>query len=211
MLARARHDPIEMSTEALGKKKLTLVDRIGAHLSVAPIARVVRSYRDPDVLDIGCGYRAHVLLAIADHIRSGVGIDESVSELARSHTKLRFLEGAAEQRLAELPAASFDIVLMISVLEHLWEPLDALKRCHELLRAGGSLVLNVPNWAGKAFLETSAFRLGWTTPDSIDDHKTYYSKRELWPLIVRAGFKPSRIRMQTHKLGLNLFAVAEKG
>jgi len=200
-----------MNTEALGKTRLTLVDRLGAHLSVRPIARIVRRYCAPDVLDIGCGYRAHVLLALGDHIRSGVGIDESVSEEARSHAKLRFLEGPAEQHLVSLAPASFDVVLMISVLEHLWEPVDALKRCHALLRSGGSLVLNVPNWAGKTFLETSAFRLGWTTPDSIDDHKTYYSKRELWPLIVRAGFKPRFIRMRNHKLGLNVFAVAQKG
>jgi 2-polyprenyl-3-methyl-5-hydroxy-6-metoxy-1,4-benzoquinol methylase len=199
-----------MATQALGKSKLTLVDRIGAHLSLAPIARVVRRYDMPAVLDIGCGHRAHVLLALAPHIREGIGIDESVSDQAKTTPKLAFLEGPAEERLAELAHRSFDVVLLISVLEHLVDPVAALAMCHALLRPGGTLVVNVPNWQGKVFLELSAFRFKTTTADSIDDHKMYYGKRDLWPLLVRAGFRPSRIHMRTHKLGLNLFATAQK-
>lgn len=204
--------PSSMGTEALGKtKKLSFVDKFGAWLSVAPIAAVVKRYDHPDVLDIGCGHRAHVLVALESHIGKGVGIDESVSDEARASRKLSFLEGSAEQHLAALPPESFDVILMISVLEHLWEPVDALKSCLRLLRPGGSLVLNVPNWAGKVFLETSAFTFGMSEPDSIDDHKTYYAKRDLWPVMVRAGFRPRNIRMRYHKLGLNLFAVGVKG
>ena len=44
----------------------------------------------------------------------------------------------------------------------------------------------------------------------MDDHKMYYDKRDLWPLLVRAGFKPSAIRLSYHKFGLNLFAAAGK-
>jgi hypothetical protein len=38
----------------------------------------------------------------------------------------------------------------------------------------------------------------------------YYNRRDLWPLLVRAGFKPSRIKLKYHKFGLNLFAVIQK-
>jgi hypothetical protein len=44
----------------------------------------------------------------------------------------------------------------------------------------------------------------------MDEHKMYYSKRELWPLLVHAGFKPSRIRLQYRKLCMILFATAIK-
>jgi hypothetical protein len=44
----------------------------------------------------------------------------------------------------------------------------------------------------------------------MDDHKMYYDKRDLWPLLVRAGFKPSRIKLRVSQIGLNLFAVASK-
>jgi hypothetical protein len=36
----------------------------------------------------------------------------------------------------------------------------------------------------------------------------YYDKRDLWPLFIRAGFKPSEVKLRYHKFGLNLFAVA---
>jgi hypothetical protein len=44
----------------------------------------------------------------------------------------------------------------------------------------------------------------------MDEHKMYYDKRDLWPLLVKAGFLPSKISMRYHKFGLNLFAVAKK-
>jgi SAM-dependent methyltransferase len=185
------------------------MDRVGTHLSRSPIRRVVLDYREPVVLDIGCGYHASLLRYLRPQIASGTGIDSEVSEEARAVPGLRFLQGTAEETLPRLADGSFDIVLMVSVLEHLWEPLDALRQCRRLLRPEGSLVLNVPSWLGKEALELASFRLKLTDQvDSIDDHKTYYDKRDLWPLVVRAGFKPSAIRMHYHKLGLNLFAVA---
>ncbi len=77
-----------------------------------------------------------------------------------------------------------------------------------MLAPGGVLIVNVPTWAGKTFLELSAFRLGLSPAGEMDDHRTYYGRRDLWPLLVRAGFRPSRIRLVYHKLGLNLFARA---
>jgi hypothetical protein len=50
----------------------------------------------------------------------------------------------------------------------------------------------------------------WTPKVEIDDHKMYYDKRDLWPMLVRAGSKPSQIRLRSHKFGLNLFAAARK-
>ena len=64
---------------------------------------------------------------------------------------------------------------------------------------------------GKRFLELSAYRLGLSPPEEIDDHKAYYSKRELWSLLRRGGFKPREISVHTHKFGLNTFAVCEVG
>lgn len=199
-----------MATAALGKSPLTVIERIGAHLSIAPVERVVRRYARPRLLDIGCGHRAHILVSLADRIAHGTGIDESVSAAAKSHGNLTFLEGTAEDHLARLAPETFDVILLVSVLEHLCEPLAALRRCRDLLRTGGTLVVNVPNWAGKEVLELVTFRLKMSPPESIDDHKTYYNKQQLWPLLVQAGFRPSQIRMRYHKLGLNLFATAVK-
>ncbi len=178
---------------AYGQNGLSLVDRFGVFLSQRPIRNVIAKYASPDVLDVGCGYEASQLRGLAPIIGSGVGIDARVSDAAKSTPKLRFVEGTAEEALPSLEPASFDVVTMISVLEHLWEPLEPLRHCRRVLRSGGSLVLNVPNWLGKEALELTTFRLKLSkTVDAVDDHKTYYDKRDLWPLLVKVGFKIER-------------------
>ena len=71
-------------------------------------------------------------------------------------------------------------------------------------------MINVPTWSGKVFLEFAAFKLGVSPAEEMDDHKMYYSKRDLWPLMVKAGYRPSQIRLRYHKFGLNLFAVGTR-
>ena len=44
----------------------------------------------------------------------------------------------------------------------------------------------------------------------MDDHKMYYDPRDIWPMLVRAGFKPSRVKVFRHKFGLNTFASCVK-
>jgi hypothetical protein len=68
----------------------------------------------------------------------------------------------------------------------------------------------VPSWRGKRFLELSAFRLGLSPAEEMDDHKMYYDPRDIWPMLVRAGFKPSRVKVFRHKFGLNTFASCVK-
>jgi hypothetical protein len=65
----------------------------------------------------------------------------------------------------------------------------------------------VPSWVGKRVLEFLVFRLGMSTADEIDDHKTYYSPRQLWPLLVRAGFLPHNIKCYRQLVGVNTLAV----
>jgi ubiquinone/menaquinone biosynthesis C-methylase UbiE len=123
---------------------------------------------------------------------------------------LSFVTSSVEDALPELPSNSFDAVLFISVLEHVWDPLASLSHCQRVLKAGGRLLVNVPTWYAKPVLELSAFRFGTSPACEMDDHKMYYSKRDLWPLLVRAGFKPSRIQMRYEKLCMILFSTSIK-
>ena len=62
----------------------------------------------------------------------------------------------------------------MSVVEHLWEPDLSLRAFRRLLRPGGVCAINVPSWRGKRALEFSAFKLGLSPAEEMDDHKTYY-------------------------------------
>lgn len=197
-----------MRAESFGQRGLSFVDRFGVWLSRRAVFRLLDRYDHPSILDIGCGYEARLLRDLAPRLGAGCGIDVSISPEALAARPLSFIQRPVEQALAELTPATFDVIMLLSVLEHLREPLPVLDACRTLLRPGGTIVINVPTWMGKPFLEFSAFRLGTSPALEMDDHKMYYSKRDLWPILVRAGFKPSGIRMRYHKFGLNLLVSA---
>jgi SAM-dependent methyltransferase len=201
--------PGDMATrrEAYGEHRVSAVDRFGVWLSSRAIARSLGGRRDLDALDLGCGYHAALLRVLRSRLRSGVGVDVRIAPEARADPLLSFVETTIEDALPAMPDGSFDLILFISVLEHLWRPVWALEHCRRLLRTDGLLLVNVPTWRGKIFLEYSAFRLGTSPAIEMDDHKMYYDKRDLWPLLIAAGFKPSRARLKYHKFGLNLFAI----
>jgi SAM-dependent methyltransferase len=188
----------------------TFMDRLRIRLVGHSIFRGVPNRSGLRVLDLGCGFHANYLRALGPRLSEGVGVDFRVSEACRADPKLRFLLTSIETALRDLPEDEFDVVLFISVLEHLWDPQEALRGCHRVLKKDGALLINVPTWSAKPVLETSAFRLGTSPACEMDDHKMYYSKRDLWPLLVRAGFKPSAIRLRYQFLGMTLFSMARK-
>jgi SAM-dependent methyltransferase len=194
------------SDSSYGQKGLTIVDRFGVWLSQKAILESLKDSRNLDVLEVGCGYNATLLLSLNRYINKAVGIDFKISSDIKGIPKYEFREGNAGKILPELVENSFDAVLLISVLEHLENPLDILLSILRVMRPGASLIINVPTWFGKKFLEFSAFRLGLSPKIEIDDHKMYYDKKDLWPLLVKSGFKPSCISMRYHKFGMNLFA-----
>ena len=197
-------------SESYGQKGLSLLDRFGVYLSRRAILRWLPARAGLHALDLGCGYRAMLLRSLLPHLESGVGVDVQVDPEVKKDSRLSFVEDTLENALPGLDDDRFDVILLISVLEHLADPLTALEHCRRVLRPGGTLFINVPTWRGKFFLEFSAFRLGTSPAVEMDDHRMYYDKRDLWPLLVRAGFKPSRLRLKYHKFSLNLFAMAQK-
>jgi SAM-dependent methyltransferase len=196
--------------ESYGQHRLTLADRLGVWLSQRAIRRTLPGRNDLEVLELGCGYRATQLLALERKLKRGIGVDFQIAPELKTREKFEFHQGTIEEILPKLESETFDVVMLISVLEHLMEPQFVLESAWRLLKPSGLLLVNVPTWVGKWFLELSAFRLGLSPKVEIDDHKMYYGKRDLWPMLVHAGFKPSQIRMHYHKFGLNLFAVATR-
>jgi len=193
----------------LQKETATVVDRFGVWLSGRQIRRYVPGFAGKRVGDFGCGYDAAFARTIAGEVASLVLVDVALADDLKADGRVRAIEGRLPDALAPLPAASLDVVLIVSVLEHVADPAGLLREVKRLLAPGGVALVNVPSWRGKKFLEFSAFRLGLSPAAEMDDHKMYYDVRDLWPMLVAAGFRPSRIRCFPHKFGLNTFAVCE--
>jgi SAM-dependent methyltransferase len=196
--------------ESYGQHGLTLADRLGVWLSHRAIRRHLPARTDLEVLELGCGYCATQLLALEPRLKRGIGVDFQIAPELQNRNRFTFYQGTIEQIIPKLEGETMDVVMLISVLEHLVEPQLVVQTAWRFLKPSGLLLINVPTWAGKRFLELSAFRLGLSPKIEIEDHKMYYGKRDLWPMLVRAGFKPSEIGLRYHKFGLNLFAAAKK-
>jgi 4-hydroxy-2,2'-bipyrrole-5-carbaldehyde O-methyltransferase len=120
---------------------------------LAPLVRWVVAERHPRrVLDVGCGtgvYLVHAATAGGPQLTGlGVDLDAAVVELARQRLAsadlaARFEVRRADVRAVELPAASFDLVLLFQNLYYFAEEERAglLRRLHGLLTPGGALLL----------------------------------------------------------------------
>ena len=187
----------------------TMVDRFGVWLSGRQIRRFVPTFAGKRVGDFGCGFDAAFARTILGDVASLALVDIVIADDLKADPRVRAIEGRLPEALAALPAASLDVVMIVSVLEHVADAPGLLREAKRLLAPGGVALINVPSWRGKTLLEFSAFRLGTSPAAEMDDHKMYYDVRDLWPMLVAAGFRPSRIRCFPHKFGLNTFAVCE--
>jgi SAM-dependent methyltransferase len=194
---------------AFGQDGVTFMDRAGVWLSAHQIRRRVGGFEGKDVCDFGCGFEATLMRSVLANVRSATLIDIAVADDLKSLPKVTVMEGELPGVLAKVPDESLDVILGMAVLEHLWEPAETLAHCRRVLRPGGICAINVPSWRGKPVLEFLAFRLGISPACEMDDHKTYYDPRDLWPLLVRAGFRPHGIRCFRHKFGFATFAVCK--
>ncbi len=182
------------------------MDRFGVWLSGAAVRRHA-DFAGCRLGDFGCGYDAAFARTVLSQVASATLVDLSLAGDLKAHPKVTALEGSLPELLPGIESASLDVALCLSVLEHLWEPQETLSELRRVLAPGGVAMFNVPSWRGKPLLELAAFRLGVSPAEEMDDHKRYYDPRDLWPLLVRAGFRPSQIGCHRHKFGLNTFAV----
>jgi SAM-dependent methyltransferase len=189
----------------------TLPEKVGHWLSEYRITKVAPSFAGLTVGDFGCGYDAEFLRPHLDRVAHATLVDVSLAPDLKSRANVTAIEGVLPEALTAVPDDSLDFVLCNNILEHLPDPLGALVHFRRIVKPDGICYFNVPSWRGKFFLELVAFKLRWSAAAEIDDHKDYFDPRDLWRLLVRAGFRPSEIRCGAHKLGMNTFAVCRKG
>jgi SAM-dependent methyltransferase len=195
-----------MRSEAYGQgAPLTVVDRFGVWLSWVAVRRHA-DFAGARVADFGCGYHAELARRILPRVHRLLLVDIQLADDLGDLPKVQASEGSIEDVLPTIPDQSLDVILCLSVLEHLHEPQEALNAFRRILVPGGLALVNVPSWRGKWWLELSAFRIGCSPALEMDDHKRYYDPRDLWPMLVSAGFRPSEISCRRRKFGLTTFA-----
>lgn len=120
-----------------------------------------------DVLEAGCGegYGAHLL---ASHANSLHALD--YDEYATGHVRAAY-PGVPVLRgnLVQLPYAdaSFDVVVSLQTIEHLWNQGAFIAECLRVLRPGGTIVVSTPNTL--TFPPGNIYHPKELTPDELRD------------------------------------------
>jgi SAM-dependent methyltransferase len=187
--------------------ELSVVDRLGNWLSWRSLRRHVGHLDARRVADIGCGFDARLTAPLVDRVAELTLVDVALNPSLKANARVTPYEGQLPEVLTPIPSGSIDVTLCISVLEHVWDDRTTLAELRRITARDGLVMVNVPSWLGKRALEFSAFRLGLSPRAEMDDHKRYYDPRDLWPLLVEAGFVPFNITCRRHKFGLNTLAV----
>lgn len=164
------------------------------------------------MLDIGCGWDAKLLFLFRHRLTNGVGMDSKVKESVKHDKICTFIEGDLHETLPKLSGIFFDFITAVNIIEHIEDPHCILQKLRYLLKPNGVLFIMVPTWFGKMILESLYFHK-WNSDknafESINEHKMYYWKKDLWPILVRAGFKPSNIKMRYTKAYSSTIAVIQ--
>lgn len=131
-------------------------------------------------LDIGASSGETV--ALMRHLgwqATGIEPHQGYAQHAREALDLPVRCGTLLEQIAHTPPASQQLVTMFHVLEHLADPLAALRKIARTLAPGGRLFIEVPNATRLCAPHTMFFRA----------HTLYFTQASLHGLVQRAGLQ----------------------
>ena len=154
--------------------------------------------RTGSLLDVGCGLGMFLRLAQEEgFFVKGVEMNEESAERLRKDEGIEVANCLFERYET---ADTFDVITMWDLLEHLADPLTALRKAYALLRPGGILVVETPardsvaHWMAKLLYYLS-FKLVKSPLNLIYGvhHLQYFSRRSLRKAIQASGFDVVRV------------------
>ena len=132
------------------------------------------------ILDVGSGTGGN--LVMLKEFADAYGID--ASRQAVEFCKKRGLDKVKQCRAEriEFNDGTFDMVTCLDVLEHIPQPVVALREIKRVLKDSGKMIVAVP-----------AFRILWSQHDEALSHLRRYEKRSLMAELKEGGFKVEKI------------------
>jgi 2-polyprenyl-3-methyl-5-hydroxy-6-metoxy-1,4-benzoquinol methylase len=148
------------------------------------------------VLDVGCSNGNFGEVLKQERKIEVWGLEPVASAAAEAATKLdHVIEGIFAPE-TNLPQNSFDAIIFNDVLEHLFDPLAALKLAHSLLKPNGVVVASIPNIRHFQAQWEIVVRGEWRYRDhGIFDrtHLRFFTKKSILALFAGSGLALEKI------------------
>jgi SAM-dependent methyltransferase len=144
------------------------------------IKGIARSTPRPLILDVGCG--TGINFTVLSHY--GETFSSDASEEALRFGRARGIRLPVRARVESLPfpAASFNVITALDVLEHIDNDMEALAELWRVASEEGWLLITVP-----------AYGFLWSEHDEALHHRRRYAASELRNKLTRAGFEVERV------------------
>jgi SAM-dependent methyltransferase len=120
----------------------------------------------------------------------GVEVAPELAQHAREEFNLDVSTGPAEVALPRFPNDHFDVVSMWHVLEHLFDPSWVLAEVYRILKPGGRLMLEVPNFHS---LSRFILRTYWF-PLELPRHLYHFTPQTLQAMLTKGGFRVTSLK-----------------
>jgi SAM-dependent methyltransferase len=165
-----------------------LMDRMRMEGQAAQRAKMVEKFvgqRDRvTLLDIGCGTGEFIKTCRRRFGWEVAGIEPN-RPLSDALNREGYPVVPSTLEDAEIPAEKYDVVCLFNVLEHLWDSVYSLKRINRMLKPGGMVVAEIPD-----FDSPSRRRFGrhWF-PYHLPRHLSHFTKNSLTGLMNACGFE----------------------
>lgn len=159
------------------------------------------------LLDMGCGAGENTLL-VAEGLGQCwvVGVDWATRPLATAHTNgLAVVQALLDGVDLPFADASFDVVVLSEVIEHLVDPDGAVDEAWRVLRPGGTFLVTTPNLAAwfnrlllgvgvqPVFSEVSSRKVFGRPGREVVGHLRLFTRRALVGFLRDAGFAEVRL------------------
>jgi len=156
--------------------------------------RSIPGKRKGKLLDVGCGSGRYICL-MREKGWDVEGIDIAYTDYGRDTLDLNICEGDLVSH--DFQDNSFDVITLWWVLEHLYEPLEVIKKAYKLLKKGGVVVIAVPNIDS---FEAKIFKQDWFHL-FLPKHLSMYSPATLKNILKKGGFDWIKMRHDLFSFG----------
>ncbi len=152
----------------------------------ARLKKIKKYIKEGNLLDIGASFGGFLQIARQYYTCFGIEISKYAGNYAKKYFKNNLHIGTINDH--PFPSQSFSVITMIELIEHIQDPVSALKKCFKLLKKEGLLLIQTANMDG-----WQAIKSAQSYHYFLPGHLSYFNSKNLSMLLKQIGFKRIKV------------------
>ncbi|MEQ9672700.1 class I SAM-dependent methyltransferase [Coleofasciculus sp. G2-EDA-02] len=149
---------------------------VARRLIIEQVIQTLKLPESAEIFEVGCGTGGNLEMLARYGEVYGMELDET-ARLFASDLKLGEIQPGCLPDDIPFPDKTFDLIVLLDVLEHLEDDTGSLQALSKKLKPSGWLLITVP-----------AYPWLWTRQDELLHHKRRYLRRNLQQVVRCAGY-----------------------